>query len=82
MNNEVVVTIRNGNPTFIYTDALASLCEAGKATITRASHVEPAADGGWTADMSPSNGPVLGPYRTRQEALDAEVEWLHQHLGV
>lgn len=33
----------------------------------------------WWADMLPMNGPVLGPYATRQVALDAEVEWLDEH---
>lgn len=43
----------------------------------RASEVEPAEDGaGWTADMARVSGPVLGPFRTRREALDREVEWL------
>lgn len=32
----------------------------------------------WFADMLPSSGPILGPFVTRQEALDAEVAWLHE----
>lgn len=44
----------------------------------RASHVEPHGEK-WTADMSPSNGPVLGPFDTRAEALEAEVAWLREH---
>ena len=31
------------------------------------------------ADMLPVNGPVLGPFKTRQEALDAETTWLKAH---
>lgn len=34
---------------------------------------------GWWADMLPVYGPVLGPFSTRQEALDAEVVWLSEH---
>lgn len=44
--------------------------------ISRASHVEPDAEGYWWADMGPVEGPVLGPYGSRSEALGAEREWL------
>lgn len=33
----------------------------------------------WFADMSPSGGPVGGPFLTRQEALDWERDWLLAH---
>ena len=59
----------------IYDEAL-DLREIGKLQITRASHVEPDADDYWWADMGPVGGPVLGPYGSRSEALDAEREWL------
>lgn len=72
----------NGNARFIYNDDLAFLLDEGEATVTRASHVEPAVGGGWTADMSPSDGPVLGPFKLRQEALDAEVRWLQENRGL
>jgi hypothetical protein len=52
------------------------LREIGKLQITRASHVEPDAEGYWWADMGPVNGPVLGPYGSRSEALAAERKWL------
>ena len=48
----------------------------GPCSVTRASHVEPADDGGWTADLSPIGGPVLGPFPLRSAALAAEAEWL------
>jgi hypothetical protein len=48
------------------------LRELGKLHITRASHVEPDAESYWWADMGPSGGPVLGPFRSRSEALGAE----------
>ena len=32
----------------------------------------------WYAAMA--GGPVLGPYDTRQAALDAEVGWLNQNI--
>ena len=59
----------------IYDEAL-DLREIGKLQITRASHVEPDAEGYWWADMGPVDGPVLGPYGSRSEALGAEREWL------
>ena len=51
----------------------------GKLSIERGSHVEPTMDGQWTADLSPVSGPVLGPFRCRSAALNAERQWLEQH---
>ena len=62
----------------LYDDAL-DLTGLGRLTIARASHVEPNELGQWTADLSPANGPVLGPFRTRTEALQAERIWLEEH---
>jgi len=59
----------------IYEEAL-DLREIGRLQITRASHVEPDAEGYWWADMGPSGGPGLGPFRSRTEALGAERGWL------
>ena len=59
----------------IYDEAL-DLREIGTLKITRASHVEPDRDGFWWADMEPVDGPVLGPYASRSEALGKEREWL------
>ena len=50
--------------------------------ITRASMVEPGPEGGWTADMAPVGGGVLGPYPLRTEALAAEQAWLRQERGL
>ncbi len=57
-------------------DEALDLRALGKLQITRASHVEPDSDGNWFADMGPSSGPVLGPFETRGEALQAERGWL------
>jgi len=62
----------------IYAEAL-DLRELGQLQITRASHVEPDAEGYWWADMGPSGGAVLGPFKSRTEALGAEREWLARH---
>lgn len=56
-----------------------SLHVLGSLSIQRASHVEPTDDGQWTADLSPVNGPLLGPFGSRSQALQAELLWLEQH---
>jgi len=52
----------------------------GKTTIKRASYVEPNDNGMWTADLAPSGGPILGPFKKRSEAIEAELKWLEEHL--
>lgn len=69
----------DGTAEMIYTEEI-DLNELGKLDISRASHVEPTSDGKWTADMSPVNGPVLGPFDTRTEALQKEVKWLNENI--
>jgi hypothetical protein len=71
---ELVVSV-DGMARCIYGEELA-LHTLGRLTITRASHVEPDADGSWWADMGPVAGPVLGPYSSRSDALLAERNWL------
>ena len=48
-------------------------------TTMAACHVEPEEQGRWLADLSPVNGPVLGPFDHRSEALQAEHDWLERH---
>ena len=57
------------------------LTSLGSLSIRRASYVEPDADGQWWADLSPMDGPKLGPFHWRSEALEAEVAWLEHFLG-
>lgn len=63
----------------LYTEAL-DLETIGRPTITRASHVEPDESGQWWADLSPVNGPHLGPFAQRSAALAAEIEWIETHV--
>lgn len=70
----------DGTLVAVYTEALP-LDEIGRASIARASHVEPTPEGTWTADLSPVGGPVLGAYAKRSEALAAEIEWLERWLS-
>ena len=60
-----------GDVRCVYGEEL-DLRELGKLQITRASHVEPDRDGFWWADTGPVDGPVLGPFKNRTEALGAE----------
>jgi hypothetical protein len=62
----------------LYDEAL-DLFALGRPVIRRGSHVEPIDEGGWTADLSPVGGPVLGPFNSRAEALAAERDWLEQN---
>jgi hypothetical protein len=70
---------RNGTLRFVYHDDLQPLLALGRPTVRRVSHVEPTADGRWTADLSPVDGPVLGPFMLRKEALAAEMGWLEEN---
>ena len=64
-----LVVAADGVARCIYGEEL-DLREIGRLSITRASHVEPDAEGYWWADM--------GPYGSRSEALAAERGWLLQ----
>jgi hypothetical protein len=69
---------RNGRVRGIYGEEI-DLATLGPARITRASHVEPDSQGRWRADLSPVEGPVLGPYEQRSVALAAEAAWLEEN---
>ena len=72
--------ISGGTVRCIYSEEI-DLTALGSPAISRASHVEPDQQGRWWADMSPVNGPRLGPYDRRSEALAAEAEWLEANLA-
>ena len=55
------------------------LQKIGAISISRGSHVEPNPEGQWTADLSPVDGPLLGPFTNRSTARDAERQWLERH---
>ncbi len=58
----------HGQVRCLYSETI-ELAALGALTIQRASHVEPDADGRWFADLSPSDGPLLGPFERRSDAL-------------
>ena len=51
----------------------------GIPSVSRASHVEPDQYGRWFADLSPVDGPRLGPFDRRSDALAAESTWLESN---
>ena len=62
----------------IYAETI-SLHQLGIPSIRRASHVEPNETGQWLVDLAPVNGPRLGPFEQRSQALLAEHDWLRHH---
>ena len=68
----------DGTVRCLYDEAI-DLAALGPLRIERGSHVEPNPGGRWTADLSPVDGPILGPFDRRTEALDAERRWLERH---
>jgi hypothetical protein len=64
----------DGTARCLYSETL-DLSNLGMLTISRASHVEPDESGRWFASII--DGPVLGPFVRRSDALQAESDWLH-----
>lgn len=75
-----IIATKEGKLVFVYNDSLRCLLNLGAAAIRRASEVEPTADLRWSADLSRVSGPQIGPFRDRDAAIAAEVEWLNDHL--
>jgi hypothetical protein len=66
----------SGEITTLYTEVL-DLAALGAVNIQRVSHVEPDPQGQWWAQII--DGPNLGPFPRRSDALAAEVAWLIEH---
>lgn len=60
-------------------DETIDLRQLGPLAVQRGSAVEPDDAGNWFADLAIVNGPTLGPFNHRSEALAAEREWLEIH---
>lgn len=58
---------------------MIDLAVFGHLSVRRASFVEPDICGRWFADLSPVNGPCLGTFVRRSEALEAETRWLEDN---
>lgn len=78
MSEVIQIRVRGDTIRYIYSDVLLPLAQQGKVETKRASNVEPEGDG-WIADLSPINGPKLGPFLRRDEALRAEITWIYEH---
>lgn len=74
----MLVIDSRGTARCLYGETIA-LTALGPLTIRRASQVEPDGDGRWWADLSPVQGPRLGPFPLRSQALAAEARWLEAH---
>lgn len=74
----VLLIDRQGQVHCLYCE-LVDLTALGLLTIRRASHVEPDPIGNWWADLAPLQGPKLGPFVRRSEALTAEQRWIELH---
>lgn len=68
----------SGSVVSLFDDELRGLyAKLGKSVdSSRASHVELDANAGWWADLGPVGGPKLGPFYSRDEAIDVEKGWL------
>jgi hypothetical protein len=84
MSNEIVFDIGpDGIVRYIHSDEAVRLAGTlGRPVINRASNVEYDNEkGGWLADMAPlGSSTILGPYDTREEALEREHTWLTEHM--
>lgn len=74
---QLVVTA-DGTARFVYAETV-DLRSLGLTVIRRGSYVEPDDMGCWLVDLAPVDGPKLGPFPKRSDALTAEVAWLQEH---
>lgn len=72
------MTVFNGELKTIYNDEfLPFFNKLGEVSTTRASYVEPIPGStDWSIDLTPVGGPILRPFKTRDEAIQTEINWL------
>ena len=68
----------NGIVRCVY-DETIDLHHLGQLSVQRGSTVEPDDAGNWFADLAIVDGPTLGPFTLRSQALAAERQWLECH---
>jgi hypothetical protein len=73
-----LIVDRGGTIHTVY-DERIDLTRIGALSIRRGSYVEPTPTGQWTADLAPCDGPLLGPFASRGDAIAAELAWLVEH---
>ena len=79
MKGLMSLTVDAGGEVRCIYDEFIDLAALGTLKISRASHVEPDGEGRWSADLRPVDGPVLGPFKVRSQALDTERTWREQN---
>lgn len=67
---------RDGTVYCLAEPELEGLLQSGNSTIQRASFLTQREDGQWMGHLLPIGGPLLGPYPTREGAVNAEREWI------
>ena len=70
-----VIVGPNGDVRYVYGETI-DLKLLGAMSVQRASHVEPDGDNGWLVDLAPVQGPILGPFPLRSQAIEVERDWL------
>lgn len=76
---ELVISFNSdGTVQSIYNEEM-ELDSLGINNIKRASHVEPEGNM-WYVDLSPIDGPQLGPFNKRSEALKEEHKYINEQL--
>lgn len=73
-----IIIPSGGTARCVYSELL-DLHQLGRLVIRRGSHVEPDEKGQWFADLSPVGGPLLGPFSSRSQALESELDWLERN---
>lgn len=73
-----LLVLGDGSIRSVYGEAI-ELAALGDVRLRRAGHLEPDSGGQWWADLTAVNGPVLGPFERRSDALTAESRWLDEH---
>ena len=73
-----ILNLPDGQGRCLYTE-IVDLSRLGELQIRRGSFLEPDQSGRWWAELSPVDGPKLGPFTRRGQALEAEVAWLESH---
>jgi hypothetical protein len=80
------ILIKDGKVTSLYKDGSSHhLLEklGGSASIRRASYVEAPEKElkniEFTVDLTPSNGPIITGFKSYEEAVKAEIEWINEN---
>ena len=80
-----IFILPDGTVRFVYYDELEPILSVGKPQVRRVSHVDAVIVKKqglrWFADLYPVKGPKLGPFKTRELAIQSELEWLSENLS-